>query len=367
MLEELKNLKDLQDNNSFQISEDDEDFVLPLSEQLENKKIEEGNSELTDISENDKSSNADDVSPIEDVSVETTLQENFPDENKENDKFDKEKYVERLRKKNDAIKAERQARETLQKENIRLRELAEQAQQIAAFNASDAIEGKIKHVMQKQRQALDESDYEAHTQCALELNELSNQKSEIEKMKAQYKIRQEQLQTQYNNQNSYQNQQNNNYQQQNQQQEYQHQTDQGLDDDEEPVNENLVNWVHKTPWANPNKREFNQRMVNDVAAYSVILDNQLEDSGRSHLIGTPQYFKTIDKYVDNRYFKNKSPVLAKSSHSVAPVKSSAGSSPVSKNYNLTEAEKRMAKNFGMSQKEYYDEIINLTKGKNTDE
>ena len=342
------------------VDENDENFVLPLSEQTERK---------TNQSDKDNSNETSDDGEIIDVLPEADdVQEEEPEVKEKKEivkKFDEERYAERIRKKNEAIEAERRAKESLIQENMRLRELAEQAQQIATLNASDAIDAKINDLMQKQIVALEESDHAAHAKCSFELNQLANQKSEIERMKAQYKVRQEQLQQQQQYQQPYQQGNPQSQQQQFQQQPYQQQqfNQEDADDSFEPVNENLVNWIHKTPWANPNKKEFNQRMVNDVDAYSVILNNKLIDSGKEHLIGTANYFKTIDKYVENRYFKNKSPSLNKSSHNVAPVKASSGSEPVQR-YSLTQDQRKMARAFNMTDKEYYTELQNMKKGEN---
>jgi hypothetical protein len=135
--------------------------------------------------------------------------------------------------------------------------------------------------------------------------------------------------------------------------------------EDEPENEHLENWLENNPWADPNSHNFSPRLraeINDIASE---FDRMLEYDGSAHMIGTPDYFNSLDTIMRERYSIDdnrqqprssggRQPQYSGGSQHVAPVSRNGGSMAdqyMSNNRNrtrqsvpLTEAEYNIARN-----------------------
>lgn len=69
----------------------------------------------------------------------------------------------------------------------------------------------------------------------------------------------------------------------------------------EPENEVLDEWLEKNQWADPNSPSYSPRLSKEVTDLSSELDDILRYNGSSHLIGTPEYYHTLDNLMNERY------------------------------------------------------------------
>lgn len=70
---------------------------------------------------------------------------------------------------------------------------------------------------------------------------------------------------------------------------------------EEPENEALDDWLEKNQWADPQSHHFSPRLREEVNILSAELDDILRYNGNANIIGTPQYFKTLDNLMAEKY------------------------------------------------------------------
>lgn len=127
---------------------------------------------------------------------------------------------------------------------------------------------------------------------------------------------------------------------------------------DEPENDALDSWLEKNQWADPNSSHFSPRLRQEANALSTELDEMLRYNGSSHMIGTPEYFESLDNLMSERYAIQdapaKQPTSNNSQYNVAPVSrngSSMADQYISKNPNntrqsmsLTEDEYKIARN-----------------------
>lgn len=125
---------------------------------------------------------------------------------------------------------------------------------------------------------------------------------------------------------------------------------------EEPENDVLDSWLEKNQWADPNSSHFSPRLRQEANALSTELDEMLRYNGSSHMIGTPEYFDSLDNLMAEKYAIQDPPAkqTSNSQYAVAPVSrngSSMADQYISKNPNntrqsmsLTEDEYKIARN-----------------------
>lgn len=69
----------------------------------------------------------------------------------------------------------------------------------------------------------------------------------------------------------------------------------------EPQNEHLENWLENNPWADPESRNYSPRLREEVQNIASELDDLLRYDGSAHVIGTPEYFSSLDNLMRERY------------------------------------------------------------------
>lgn len=66
-------------------------------------------------------------------------------------------------------------------------------------------------------------------------------------------------------------------------------------------NPHYLDWVESTPWANPNDPNYSAPLVNEVDKVAEHVNTQLKLNGRADVIGTPEYFSTLNNIIYERY------------------------------------------------------------------
>lgn len=62
-----------------------------------------------------------------------------------------------------------------------------------------------------------------------------------------------------------------------------------------------LDWVERTPWANPNDPNYSPDLVNEAIQKSVEIDKRLRIQGQAHYIGTPEYYDTLNTIMNDQY------------------------------------------------------------------
>ncbi len=107
-------------------------------------------------------------------------------------------------------------------------------------------------------------------------------------------------------------------------------------------NEHLDDWLERNPWADPSSSKYSWRLRGEAQEISSEMDKFLSDSGRADIIGTPEYFDSLDKLMREKYDTSNERPQQNSGYSggsmVAPVSRSGSSMSdqyVSRNPNST--------------------------------
>jgi hypothetical protein len=69
----------------------------------------------------------------------------------------------------------------------------------------------------------------------------------------------------------------------------------------EPENEALEEWLEKNQWADQNSPSYSPRLSKEVTDLAAELDDVLRYNGSANIIGTPQYYQTLDNLMNERY------------------------------------------------------------------
>lgn len=125
---------------------------------------------------------------------------------------------------------------------------------------------------------------------------------------------------------------------------------------DEPVNEIYDSWLERNPWADPDSQNYSPRLRDEASQLANEFDEMLRYNGNADVIGTADYYQSIENLMSDRYaVKNEEPKRRESqSYSVAPVSrngSSMADQYMSKHPNntrrhtsLTEDEYKIARN-----------------------
>jgi len=123
----------------------------------------------------------------------------------------------------------------------------------------------------------------------------------------------------------------------------------------ESGNEEYESWLEKNPWADPESPNFSPRLRNEINDLATELDETLRYNGYADMIGTSEYFNSLDNLMADRYrVSAKDSAKPSNQSTVAPVSrrgSSMADQYVAKNPNstrgsmsLTEDEYKIARN-----------------------
>jgi hypothetical protein len=122
---------------------------------------------------------------------------------------------------------------------------------------------------------------------------------------------------------------------------------------QEQINPNLIQFVERNAWANPNNTNYDTRLVREAEEAASILDSNLKVTGQSHLIGTPEYFLELESYITNKYAapaRQAYPVQERPTYNASAsyrpssnnIYANSSQRPTNYAYQLTATEKKMA-------------------------
>lgn len=279
-----------------------------------------------------------------------------PEETEVDDKKKKDGYQKKklntLRRENERILEEARL---IAEENIALRNQYEAALSKAQTSGDAAmahyqngINLRITQLKEELKKAHELNDIDSITDINLEMGMLA---SEAKDVKAHNLLQQQYQQQQYQNPYPYQYPQN-----------YVPQTPEYAQGPSVNVKEETKDWVKRNPWLIHGHDDYDPEKVEEVLAYSKILDLNLQRNGREDQIHSPDYYNALDQYVNQTFghevsqpqysepetSKNREPSFSNNSRApIAPVrKSSPG------NYNksphsvkLSDVDKEMMKQF----------------------
>lgn len=70
---------------------------------------------------------------------------------------------------------------------------------------------------------------------------------------------------------------------------------------QEYVNEHFEDWLENNSWADPNSPNYNQELSSEVNEIALNLNKHLSFNKSSDVIGTPDYYRTISKIMNDKY------------------------------------------------------------------
>mgnify|MGYP005608424881 FL=1 len=94
-------------------------------------------------------------------------------------------------------------------------------------------------------------------------------------------------------------------------------------------NEELDYWLERNPWADPYSQEFDQELRSEVNEIALELDKRLKFNGNANLIGTPEYFTSLDNIMRDRWGHQTQPQNEPPQYSNTPYQSPVA--PVTRN------------------------------------
>jgi len=131
---------------------------------------------------------------------------------------------------------------------------------------------------------------------------------------------------------------------------------------QQAYNPDISDWVSQNAWFNENSDEYDAEMTEEVKAYDLVLSRQYQRMGKADKTATKDYFKDIDRYVREKFYMEKPeviepPVERKPFNKVSPVTSRPTTRHIS-DVMLSENQKEIAQNFGMSEEDYKKQVMN---------
>lgn len=131
--------------------------------------------------------------------------------------------------------------------------------------------------------------------------------------------------------------------------------------------QNTDAWLKRNSWFDENSRNFNPSLSKKIDDFSEDLENYFHSRNQSHLIGSDVFFNAIDKKVSelSSNLSNRGQMMTRNSgrgQMSAPIRS--GSVKAQNSLELSNAQKKFAKIFGVDEKSYAKNRLNdIKKGR----
>lgn len=323
-----------------------------MKEHVFSPSLDEDNGDVTVIESDDSFNDSPETVESENVAERSTKKSNFRsrgDKNKLKSRLDQTTYEKNLYlAQNRELMARLQDQERILAEN---RYKAAQNEQQRDAYYEDNLVTKEQSVLNALKVAKEEGDIDKEVNLSHELSKIAAEKSTYDLYKNQISPQQQMQQEQpyYND--------------------YDIVNAPPIDpyipyQEDEPENEHLENWLDSNPWADPNSQAYSPRLREEVNHLATELDDLLRYDGSAHVIGTPEYFQSLDNLMRERYAIDENRQQPRSSggqqqysggnQHVAPVSRNGGSMAdqyMSNNRNrtrqsvpLTQAEYNIARN-----------------------
>jgi hypothetical protein len=213
----------------------------------------------------------------------------------------------------------------------------EHSNKAAMTHYDEAIQLRLDKAKQAKKIAYEMSDPDGIVEADIELARVAAQIESLNSWKAQEAARQQQYSHHYQ------------------------QESRGREEPEVEFNEESQSWIAQNPWFDANRREYDPEKAEAALAYARSLDLSLARKGQEHLALTRDYFNKIDRYMRESFddFEETRPMRMKQPAApVAPVQRTGNSvKPPKEKFILTEDEKFMARNMGVSEEEWMRQKI----------
>lgn len=238
-------------------------------------------------------------------------------------------------------------RDAIALENAELKKMLGQSLETSQYHYSKSIEAELERAKELQGKALDEGNRDAYLAANEAYNKALIAKHEADRWNAQ--------------------QANNNNLQEPQAEEQQEQKSSDIS----PLKQAMAQeWLDAYPELNPASNNYDKNLATKVGTFINNLDANISQSGQREYYFSPEYFDTLDNYVERAKASKVSNALL-SANNVAGVKKSYQSNQNNQLANnnakqvvLTAEEKIMAANAGVSEKDWLKfKIEELNKGK----
>jgi hypothetical protein len=135
----------------------------------------------------------------------------------------------------------------------------------------------------------------------------------------------------------------------------------------EEQDEMVREWLEYHPYLDVNSTKYNKSLAVRVATFVNQLDANLAKNGQENMFYSPEYFETVDDYIEKARSELMKPKNVQSVSNVAGVRNSYASTtgkPIKKNQmTLSPMEKMLAANFNLTQEQYLMAKINNNKNR----
>jgi hypothetical protein len=309
------------DNNVLQEVEDNSGLAEMQQAIDEIEKLKNEQQEITDSEEPPEVE-------VDKESEESLEQEEGDDKLKEKAPK-KEDKLRRLRGEKYKILAEKEA---ISQENEHLKSLLNQSLTSGTYHYGKSAYADLERAKEYKKRAIEEGDIDALIEADITLTKALNTVNDLEKWASNEEYR-------VNNDRS--------------------SSPQNLQINQEIQHEIASDWLDNHSYLQPNSRNYDPKLANQVAGFVNQLDTNLAQNNQTDAYFSEDYFNTIEKYIAS--VQNGSPKntrnLESASH-VGGVRNSYASNGNSKSSSsptqmiLTADEKRMAYNAGVSEKDW---------------
>ena len=168
----------------------------------------------------------------------------------------------------------------LQRENQAYRAQLIQKEDSEIDNLESTIQSNEHVIMNEMRRAKEEQDIAAEMKWQRELNELQKASAQVQAHKAARQVQVEDAHDEYY-------------------------TEAVAPRMPQPsvadVNPHFLEWTESTPWANQNDPNYSPELMGEADEIAVELNKKLRVARRADVIGTPEYFATINEIIEGRH------------------------------------------------------------------
>lgn len=295
--------------------------------------------------------NQENQNTIPQVDVESQNQENRNDETVEDENKDSNEIVDQdlnkkwkeQKKKLSKIQREKHRIaaevEQLRQENEQLKKYNQTSNEVGQAHYENSLKLKLEQAKENKRKARELNDIESEISADEEIASAITDIRAMDSWKAQQIINQkeiQQYQQNYANYNQYE-QQRNSYEQ-----------------PEYELNDQTEIWLKHNPWFDEKSSHYDPDKAEEVLLYAQTLDANLARQGREEELMTKAYFDRINSFARHydQQRNNSHQERISNASNVAPVRRMQSNQSNSNNIKLTDDEKFMAKNAGISEDDW---------------
>jgi hypothetical protein len=248
---------------------------------------------------------------------------------------------------NDRYKARVEKEEALRRV-AELEAMLEESLSTGTYHYGKNVYSALEKAKQNYQNAFDQGDVNAHIEAHIELTRATNAVNELEKWAQESEIKKN---SHYNQRQNY--------------------SEQNYNAPE--VQQDLVNdWLDTHPYLKVNSRNFDPALYGNVTSFISKLENNLQKNDAIDVIGSEEYFDTIDDYIKSvkapKRDSSKNREYLANASGVRKISSASNSKSTSPdNITLNSDEKELAERLGCSNQEYLKfKIYRMQNPENTD-